>query len=221
MHLLKKDIPFLWDDQAQWSFEVLKSALTSTPILSPPDYCRNFLLYLAVVEYTMGMVLVKEGDDTKDTFMWIQMNLIISTSYENCSKVNTMLNPSFRVGCQVIKISFNNFIYVMKSIWHGLLECGSNIFKTKRNFPICKSPPRTDEGSFMLIFRFYLNLVVFEETIHKGKLFIPSTIIDNLINEGCGIIFLWISQVQVMKICANFNATFLFGNSNGIWNPFS
>ena len=58
MRLLKKGVPFLWDDYAQCSFDALKKALTSAPLLSPPDYSRDFLLYLAAVESTLGMVLV-------------------------------------------------------------------------------------------------------------------------------------------------------------------
>jgi hypothetical protein len=50
MHLLKKGVPFVWDDQAQWSFDALKKALMSTPLLSPPDYGRDFFLYLAASE---------------------------------------------------------------------------------------------------------------------------------------------------------------------------
>ena len=62
MRLLKKGVPFLWDDYAQRSFDALKKALTSAPLLSPPDYSRDFLLYLATVESTIGMVLVQEDD---------------------------------------------------------------------------------------------------------------------------------------------------------------
>jgi hypothetical protein len=47
MHLLKKGVPFCWDEVAQCSFEALKCALTSSPLLSPPDYGKDFLLYLA------------------------------------------------------------------------------------------------------------------------------------------------------------------------------
>jgi hypothetical protein len=35
MHLLKKGVSFIWDDQAQCSFEYLKKSLMSTPLLSP------------------------------------------------------------------------------------------------------------------------------------------------------------------------------------------
>ena len=40
----------------------MKKALTSAPLLSPPDYSRDFLLYLAAAESTIGMVLVQEDD---------------------------------------------------------------------------------------------------------------------------------------------------------------
>ena len=62
MRLLKKGVPFLWDDFAQRSFDALKKALTSAPLLSPPDYSRDFLLYLAEAESTIGMVLVQEDN---------------------------------------------------------------------------------------------------------------------------------------------------------------
>jgi len=62
MRLLKKGVPFFWDEFFQCSFDALKKALTSTPILSPPYYSRDFLLYLAATESTIGMVLVQEDD---------------------------------------------------------------------------------------------------------------------------------------------------------------
>ena len=62
MHLLKKGVPFYWDEATQRSFEVLRHALTSAPLLRPPNYNKYFLLYLATVELTIGMVLVQEDD---------------------------------------------------------------------------------------------------------------------------------------------------------------
>jgi hypothetical protein len=62
MCLLKKDVPFHWDDAAQCSFEVLKHALTSTPLLRPPNYNKYFLLYLVIAESTIDVVLVQEDD---------------------------------------------------------------------------------------------------------------------------------------------------------------
>jgi hypothetical protein len=62
MHLLKKGVPFCWDEATQCSFEALKHALTSSPLLRPPDYNKDFLLYLAAAESTIDMVLVQEDD---------------------------------------------------------------------------------------------------------------------------------------------------------------
>jgi hypothetical protein len=58
MHLLKKDTPFIWDERAQESFDALKKALVSTPLLKSPDYNRDYFLYVATSEETIGMVLV-------------------------------------------------------------------------------------------------------------------------------------------------------------------
>jgi hypothetical protein len=62
MRLLKKDIPFFWDEAAQRSFDALKHALTTTPLLWPPNYNKDFLLYLVDAESTIVMVLVQEDD---------------------------------------------------------------------------------------------------------------------------------------------------------------
>ena len=56
MCLLKKDVPFFWDEAAQRSFNTLKHALTTTPLLRPPNYNKYFLLYLVAVESTISMV---------------------------------------------------------------------------------------------------------------------------------------------------------------------
>jgi hypothetical protein len=62
MRLLKKDVPFDWDGAALRSFEALKRALTSTPLLWPPNYNKYFLLCLVTAESTIGMVLDQEDD---------------------------------------------------------------------------------------------------------------------------------------------------------------
>ena len=62
MRLLKKGVPFIWDDQAQWSFDVLKVALASMPVISLPSYQKDFLLYLEASDTTVGMVLVQTDD---------------------------------------------------------------------------------------------------------------------------------------------------------------
>jgi hypothetical protein len=70
MHLLKKEVPFLWDEAAQCSFEALKHTLTTAPLLRPPNYNKDFLLYLAAAESTIGMVLVQEDDSFSEYMLY-------------------------------------------------------------------------------------------------------------------------------------------------------
>jgi hypothetical protein len=70
MHLLKKGVPFYWDEVAQCSFEALKSSLVSSPLLNPPDYGKDFLLYLAAAESTISMVLVQEDDALQEHIIY-------------------------------------------------------------------------------------------------------------------------------------------------------
>ena len=46
MHILKKDTPFIRDEWAQESFDALNKALALDPMLSPPDYSHDFLLFV-------------------------------------------------------------------------------------------------------------------------------------------------------------------------------
>ena len=62
MHFLKQDTPFLWDETTQIAFKALKKALLSSPLLCPPDYSKDFILYLATFDSTIGVVLVQEDD---------------------------------------------------------------------------------------------------------------------------------------------------------------
>jgi hypothetical protein len=63
MRLLQKDAPFIWDATTQCSFDALKHALTNTPLLHPPNYAKDYILYLVASTSTIAMVLVQEDDD--------------------------------------------------------------------------------------------------------------------------------------------------------------
>ena len=66
MHLLKKDTTFCWDEQSQESFDALKQSLALSLVISPPDYSRYFLLYVAASMDTIGMVLVQQDEELQD-----------------------------------------------------------------------------------------------------------------------------------------------------------
>jgi hypothetical protein len=66
MHILNKDTPFIWDEQAHESFDALKKALVLTPLLKSPEYDRDYLLYVIASKETIGMVLVREDEELRE-----------------------------------------------------------------------------------------------------------------------------------------------------------
>ena len=73
--LLKKGYNFVWDDTANKDFESLKLALTRTPLLFPPDYSRDYFLYLPSSESTIVMVLVQVEYGIEHLIYYFSYNL--------------------------------------------------------------------------------------------------------------------------------------------------
>ena len=57
--LLKKDVPFLWNDAQQNSFTQLKQALTQAPVLAFPDYALPFTMCTDASALGVGAVLMQ------------------------------------------------------------------------------------------------------------------------------------------------------------------
>jgi hypothetical protein len=60
--LLAKDVPFEFDDACLRSFEILKKALISTPIIQPPDWSLPFNIMCDASDYAVGAVLGQTKD---------------------------------------------------------------------------------------------------------------------------------------------------------------
>ena len=77
MCLLKKETPFILDEQAQESFDALNKYLVSMPLVKSPDYDRDYLLYVTRYEETIGMVLVQEDDELHEHIIYyLSRNLV-------------------------------------------------------------------------------------------------------------------------------------------------
>jgi hypothetical protein len=60
--LTEKD-KFVWDEKAEESFETLKKAFTSVPILVHADSSKQFFLKVDVSDFVLGSILSQYGED--------------------------------------------------------------------------------------------------------------------------------------------------------------
>jgi hypothetical protein len=90
MRLLKKEVPFYRDKRGQRYFESLKKALSSAPILSPPDYNKYFILYWVALESTIGMVLVQEDESLQEHAIYSLRRSLVDPelSYAHAEKLS-------------------------------------------------------------------------------------------------------------------------------------
>jgi hypothetical protein len=70
MRLLQKETPFIWDDTVQRSFATLKHALTNTPLLHPPNYTKEYILYLVASTSTISMALFQEDPNGEEQVIY-------------------------------------------------------------------------------------------------------------------------------------------------------
>jgi hypothetical protein len=61
-NLLAKDVPFEFNDACLKSFNILKEALISTPIILPPDWSLHFEIMCDASDYAMGAILGQTKD---------------------------------------------------------------------------------------------------------------------------------------------------------------
>ncbi|XP_042437179.1 uncharacterized protein LOC122023158 [Zingiber officinale] len=60
--LLQKDVMFHFDQRCKEAFDILKEALTSAPIIRPPDWTLPFELMCDASDYAVGAVLAQRVD---------------------------------------------------------------------------------------------------------------------------------------------------------------
>ena len=105
--------------------------------------------------------------NTKNTFVWIQLNVVMATFEKDDSQMVNMMLSMLQMGKQVIEVWFHNMFNIMERIRHGAFNCSTSVFNTKRKLFVGKGIPWENEGSIMLIGREYLYLIVAKKTIHK------------------------------------------------------
>jgi hypothetical protein len=71
----------------------MKKALVSTPLLKPPYYSRDYLLYISTSEGTIGMVLVQEDDELHEHVVYyLSQNLVVpKLKYSHVEKMSLVV----------------------------------------------------------------------------------------------------------------------------------
>lgn len=108
---------------------------------------------------------------------------------------------------------------IMKGIRHRTLESGVGILKTESELFISESTPWTDKGHLMLIGGHDINLVVSRKAIHKRIYLTPSTLINELVNERCGVVIFWAGSINTAIIDTDMNSTLFFIHRDNVRDP--
>jgi len=74
--LLAKDVPFEFDDECLESFNILKEALTSAPIIQPPDWSLPFEIMCDASDFVVGAVLEQTKDKMDHAIAYASKTMI-------------------------------------------------------------------------------------------------------------------------------------------------
>jgi len=81
LRLVWHDIPFKWDEHAQTAFDDLKATLSNDPLISPPDYERDYIVYLSASVISVPSVLIQLGEDDHENAIYYISKIIYKGSY--------------------------------------------------------------------------------------------------------------------------------------------
>ena len=89
MHLLKKYTHFVWDELTQHAFNTLKQAITHALVMQPPNYTKDYSLYVIASLSTIGIVLVQiDEHDHEHVIYYATKSLLDSeTRYSHVEKL--------------------------------------------------------------------------------------------------------------------------------------
>ena len=68
--LMKKDVPFVWDEACSNAFKSIKTYLLRPPVLKAPIPGQPLILYIAAQKRSLGALLAQENDEGKETSLY-------------------------------------------------------------------------------------------------------------------------------------------------------
>jgi len=74
---MKKSVSFVWDDAYQKAFEDIKVYLTKPHILASPVLGKLFLLYIRVMDHSLGALLAQKNDEGAEKAIYYLSRIMI------------------------------------------------------------------------------------------------------------------------------------------------
>ncbi|KAL0401597.1 UNVERIFIED_CONTAM: hypothetical protein Slati_4189600 [Sesamum latifolium] len=68
--LMKKDVPFAWDEACEKAFKSIKSYLMKPPVLVAPVHGRPLILYVAAQERSVGILLAQKNNEGNENALY-------------------------------------------------------------------------------------------------------------------------------------------------------
>ena len=79
-NLLLKDVDFVFDDRCLEAFDQLKKALTTTPIIKPPDWALRFELMCDASNHALRAVLAQKVGKMLHVIYYVSRTLDVAQS---------------------------------------------------------------------------------------------------------------------------------------------
>ncbi|XP_050125410.1 uncharacterized protein LOC126602551 [Malus sylvestris] len=68
--LMKKDVPFMWDDACQNTLSSIKEYLLKPPVLMAPIKGKPLILYIVAVERSLGVILAQNNEEGEENALY-------------------------------------------------------------------------------------------------------------------------------------------------------
>ena len=80
--LMKKGVLFVWDNACQQAFEKIKQYLMHPPVLAAPISGKPFLIYVRVMNHSLGVLLAQNTDQGHEQATYYLSRIMIGTEHQ-------------------------------------------------------------------------------------------------------------------------------------------
>ncbi|XP_050888339.1 uncharacterized protein LOC127093454 [Lathyrus oleraceus] len=140
LNLLKNDVTFNFNDNCKKAFDFLKKALTSAPIIQPPDWTLHFKIMCDASNYAVGVVLAQRVVKAADVIYYASRNLDSAQSnYTTTEKELLAIKPEAKprlIRWMLLLQEFNVEIKDKSGVENLVADHLSRIERDEDPFPI-------------------------------------------------------------------------------------